>query len=137
MLNIALCSYVLSFGHVVIVLAFHGHIPLHFLDDIDIDEIATILEHHFCMFGNFMPLNVMVMKEVDNNFVHFQKQHQTLVGLEWRVEASMYRVWGSKVFNVSQSFDITLDRVNFIIQDHDAKLRSWNRVSRFLRCSYF
>jgi hypothetical protein len=84
-----------------------------------------------------MPLNVMVMKEVDNNFVHFQKQHQTLVGLEWRVEASMYRVWGSKVFNVSQSFDITLDRVNFIIQDHDAKLRSWNRVSRFLRCSYF
>jgi len=57
--NIALCSYVLSFGYVVIVL------------DIDSDQITIILEHHFCMFGNFMLSNVMVMKEVDNDFAHF------------------------------------------------------------------
>jgi len=53
------------------------------------------------MFGNFMPFSVMGMKEVDNNFAHFHKQHQTLVGLEWRVEVGMYRVWGRRVFNVS------------------------------------
>jgi len=35
----------------------------------------------------------------------------------------MYKVWGRRVFSVSQSFDITLDRVNFITQDHDVELR--------------
>ncbi len=59
------------------------------------------------------------MKEVDNNFVHFQKPHQTPVGLEWRVEVVMYKVWVKRVPNASQSSDITLDRVNFISQDHD------------------
>jgi len=69
--NIGLCSYVLSFGYVVIVLAFHGHIPMHFFADIDSDQTTIILEHHFCMFGNFMLSSVMVTKEVDNDFAHF------------------------------------------------------------------
>jgi hypothetical protein len=55
--------------------------------------IVVVLEHHLCMFSNFMPSSVMVMKEVDNNSAHFQKPHQTPVGLEWRVEVLMYRVW--------------------------------------------
>ncbi len=101
MFNFALCSYVSSFVHVVIVLAFHGHIPLHFFIVIDNNKIVAILEHHLCMFGNFMPFSVMGMKEVDNNFAHFQKQHQTLVGLEWRVEVGMYRVWGRRVFSAT------------------------------------
>jgi hypothetical protein len=71
------------------------------------------------------------MKEVDNNFAHFQKPHQTPVGLEWRVEAIMYRVWDKRVPNASQSFDIALDIVNFITQDHDVvkvKIESQNSL---------
>jgi hypothetical protein len=49
------------------------------------------------MFNNSMPSSVMVMKEVDNNYVHFQKPHQSPIGLEWRIEVVMYRVWGKNV----------------------------------------
>ncbi len=76
-----------------------------------------------------MPSSVMVMKEVDNNFTHFQKPHQTLVGLECRVEVVMYKVWGKKVPSASQSSSITFDKVNFINQDHDVvkvKIKSQN-----------
>jgi hypothetical protein len=31
----------------------------------------------------------------------------------------MYRVWGKKVPTTSQLFDITPNRLNFVIQDHD------------------
>ncbi len=48
----------------------HGD-PLHFFVNIDSDGIVVVLKYHLCMFGNFMPSSVMVMKEVDNNFAHF------------------------------------------------------------------
>jgi hypothetical protein len=83
------------------------------------------------MFNNFMPSSVMVMKEVDNNCTHFQKAHQTPVGLECRVEIVMYRVWGKRVPSASQSSDITLDKVNVINQDHDVvkvKIESQNSL---------
>jgi hypothetical protein len=43
----------------------------------------------------------------------------------------MYRVWGKRVPNASQSSDITLDRMNFTNQDHDVvkvKIESQNSL---------
>jgi hypothetical protein len=86
-----------------------------FFVDIDSDGIAVVLEHYLCMFGSFMFSNGMEMKEDDNNFAHFQKPHQIVVGLEWIVKGDMYKVLSRRVFSASQLFNITLNRVNFII----------------------